>query len=60
MARVPGVKGNTYGIDVDLQNGVVKIADQVIVDDIEKARLFVQAYRLGREHKKTQIRDALN
>ena len=59
MSSMPGVKGDTYGIDIDLKSGVVKIGDQVVTEKLAEARIFSMAYRLGREHKKNQIRNAL-
>ena len=59
MSNMPGVNGDTYGIDIDLNAGVVKIGDQVVTENLSEARIFSMAYRLGREHKKSQIRNAL-
>ena len=59
MSNMPGVNGNTYGIDIDLKDGIVKIGDQVVTEKLTEARIFSMAYRLGREHKKTEIRNAL-
>ena len=59
MSNIPGVNGDTYGINIDLQAGIVKIGDQVVTDSVVESRIFAMAYRLGREHKKDEIRKAL-
>lgn len=60
MGKVPGVNGNTYSVFIDLQEGYVRIGDEFVTQKIDEARLFAMAYRLGRDHKKTEIRNALN
>jgi hypothetical protein len=58
---VPGVDGSTYGVKVDMKLGDVTVGDlQLISGDIPTTRMFAHAYRLGREHKKMQIRTALS
>lgn len=59
-SNVSGVNGDTYGVFVDEINGIVTIADEVIAQGRKEARLFALAYRLGREHKKSEIRKALS
>ena len=59
-SNVPGVSGCTYAVFVDVKNGLVKIGDETVADTVKEARLFAMAYRLGREHKKTEIRKALS
>lgn len=57
---VPDVRGNTFDLEIQ-SNGThyVKVGDQVITEDKEEVRLFLQAYKMGRNHKKTEIRNAL-
>lgn len=59
-SNVPGVTGNTYAVTVDLEEGFVKISDDIVTEDISEARIFAMGYRLGREHKKKEIRKALS
>ena len=61
MANVPGVNGNTYDLDVKINGeAYVKIGDQLVTKDREQVHLFLRAYKMGRDHKKTEIRNALN
>lgn len=60
VSNVPGVNGCTYGVSVDVTNGLVMIGDEKIAETVKEARLFAMAYRLGREHKKSEIRKALS
>jgi len=61
MGNVPGVKGNTYGLEIELNGkAYVKIADEVIIEDRRQVHLFLQAYKMGRDHKKAEIRAALD
>ena len=61
MGKVPGVKGNTYGVEIEVnEKAYVKIADEVITEDRDQVHLFLQAYRMGRDHKKAEIRTALD
>lgn len=60
QSNVPGVSGNTYGVYVDLNAGTVTISDEIITTDKKAASLFAMGYRLGREHKKKEIRKALS
>lgn len=54
-----GIVGETFGVEIDMDNGVVKIANEVFINDRREAYIFNLAYRMGRDHKKTQIRKAL-
>ncbi len=53
------IKGNTYGVSFDLKQGKVWIADELYIDNTETARLYYEAYALGREHKKLEIRHSI-
>lgn len=59
-SEVLGIRGNTYGVDIQI-NGecYVKINQELITDDLKEVRLFLMAYRMGRNHKKNEIRTAL-
>jgi hypothetical protein len=54
-----GITGETYGVSVDLSTGTVVVAGETIITDRHEAYIFNLAYRMGRDHKKTQIRRAL-
>lgn len=62
MGKVPGVNGNTYEVEVSSNKAdpYVKIAGVLVTRDIDKVHLFLKAYKMGRDHKKTEIRNALN
>ena len=61
MGNVPGGNGNTYGVSIELNGDTcVKIGDEVITKDRKEVSLFLMAYKMGRDHKKTEIRNALN
>jgi hypothetical protein len=61
MGNVPEVNGNTYDLHIKCNgDSYVKIGDQVITDKISEVRLFLMAYRMGRNHKKNEIRNALD
>lgn len=61
MAKVPGVNGNTYGVEIELNGETyVKINNETITTNRKEVNLFLQAYKMGRDHKKTEIRNALN
>lgn len=61
MADVPGINGYFSGnIEIKVDDEYyVKIGDEILTDEPDKVRLFLRAYQLGREHKKTEIRTAL-
>lgn len=61
MANVPGINGYFSGnIEIKVDNEYyVKIGDEILTDEPDKVRLFLTAYQLGREHKKTEIRTSL-
>jgi len=64
MGNIPGIRGNTYDVDIQLSdkdnnNSYVKIADQILTTDRKEVHLFLRAYRMGRDHKKNEIRTAL-
>lgn len=54
-----GIVGETFGVEIDMDNGTVKISGEVFTHDKREAYIFNLAYRMGRDHKKTQIRKAL-
>lgn len=60
MDKISGVSGNTYGLMVDTLNDRVLVGNQVITEGKDNVRLFTLAYRLGRDHKKTEIRNVLS
>ena len=61
MGNVPGVNGNTYGVYIELNgDAYVKVGDEVLTKDRKEVSLFLMAYKMGRDHKKTEIRNALN
>lgn len=53
------IRGNTFDLKIDLDKGTVYIADQLVTDDPKEARIFQQAYAMGRNHKKLEIRMSL-
>lgn len=61
MANVPGVNGNTFDVHiaVEEQSCYVMVGDQLITDNVSEVRLFLMAYKMGRDHKKAEIRAAL-
>ena len=62
MANIPGINGFFSGdikISDEPDNCFVKIGNEIITNEPTEVRLFLQAYKLGREHKKTEIRQAL-
>ncbi len=54
-----GIKGNTYGVEIDTVGGYVRIAGNLLTDNLRETYLFNLAYTMGRDHKKIQIREAL-
>ena len=61
MGNVPDVNGNTYDLEINTgENAYVRIGDQYITTDRKETRLFLMAYRMGRNHKKNEIRNALS
>jgi hypothetical protein len=61
MGNVPGVTGNTYALTIcQMQQTFVKIGTEMITEDPREVMLFMMAYRMGRDHKKTEIRNALS
>ena len=60
MAKVPGVKGTTFGVEIDSENHVVYIAGEEYVRGEKETSIFTRAYVMGRDHKKLEIRSALN
>ena len=60
MSGVPGVQGNTYGLEISVSKPqYVKIGDEIITCDPKEVHLFSMAYKMGRDHKKTEIKMAL-
>lgn len=53
------IRGNTFGVKIDLVQGTVYIGDQLIIDNEKEARIFYRAYAMGRDHKKQEIRMSL-
>lgn len=50
-----------YGdLVIDTKKGMVKIGGSIVCETLHDTRLFYQAYDMGREHKKMQIRKALS
>lgn len=61
MGNVPGINGNTYALEIELNGkAYVKIDGNIITEKRSEVRLFLMAYKMGRDHKKTEIRNALN
>jgi hypothetical protein len=61
MGNVPEVQGNTYDLEIKVNgDSYVRIGDQYITTDRAETRLFLMAYKMGRNHKKTEIRNALS
>ena len=58
MTQFPGVRGNTFGLDI--RDNIVYISDNKITNSSDETQLFLYAYRMGRDHKKMEIRDTLN
>lgn len=57
----PGISGNTFGVHIDTENNTVTIAGEKYIEgDVEKTRIFAYAYRMGRDHKKMEIKKVLN
>lgn len=61
MAKVPGINGYFSGnIEIQVNDEYyVKIGDEILTDEPSEVRLFLRAYQLGRDHKKTEIKTAL-
>jgi len=59
--RPLGIKGNMYGVIISCNESDphVKINDETITTNRKEVLLFLQAYRMGRDHKKNEIRTAL-
>jgi hypothetical protein len=53
------IRGNTFGVKIDLKNGTVHIDDNLITDDPKMAQFFSKAYVMGRDHKKMEIKMSL-
>ena len=53
------IRGNTFGVKIDIEKGTVHIGEQLIIDNEKDARLFYRAYAMGRDHKKQEIRMSL-
>lgn len=58
MNAFSGVRGNTYGLDI--RDSIVYIGDIAMTNNTEETQLFIYAYRMGRDHKKMEIREALD
>jgi len=58
MNGFSGVRGNTFGLDI--RDNIVYIGDIAMTNTDEETQLFIYAYRMGRDHKKMEIREALN
>ena len=51
-----GITGKTYGVKIDMIENTVVVANQVLTTNPREAYIFNLAYRMGRDHKKMQIR----
>jgi len=59
MTDLPGVRGNTFGLDI--RDNLVYISNDVqVTKNSAETQIFLLAYRMGRDHKKMEIREALN
>lgn len=55
-----GITGNTYGVDINVNGEYwVKLNGELIYSDKKDVMIFLHAYRMGRNHKKNEIRSAL-
>lgn len=54
-----GITGDTYGVEIDTVKNRVTIAGELVTKDPREVYIFNLAYRMGRDHKKLQIRKAL-
>ena len=54
-----GITGKTYGVKIDMIENTVVVANQVLTTNPRETYIFNLAYRMGRDHKKLQIRKAL-
>lgn len=54
-----GITGETFGVEIDIVKSKVTIAGEVLTTDSREVYIFNLAYRMGRDHKKTQIKRAL-
>jgi hypothetical protein len=54
-----GITGKTYGVEIDPVTGYVNIAGEPFTRDSRETYIFNLAYKMGRDHKKKQIREAL-
>lgn len=54
-----GITGETYGVKINIAESIVSIADEVFTTDTREVYIFNLAYRMGRDHKKMQIKKAL-
>lgn len=52
------VRGKTFGLDI--RDDIVYIGDIEMTKSPEETQTFVNAYRIGREHKKLEIREVLD
>lgn len=59
MDEIYRIRGNTFDIKIDLENGKVSIGTEIFIDGMEATRAFHKGYFMGREHKKKEIRLAL-
>ena len=59
MTDLPGVRGNTFGLDI--RDNLVYISNDVqVTKNSAETQIFLLAYRMGRDHKTMEIRKALN
>jgi len=57
----PGITGDTFDVEVNLDAGIVKVAGLPLFEaDRKLAHIFLEAYKMGRNHKKMEIRKVLN
>lgn len=59
-SNIPEIRGNTYGVEIQIKDRpFVKINGNIVYEDKKDVMLFWTAYRMGRDHKKNEIRHAL-
>ena len=60
MAKISYVEDDLYNVVIDSDNGNVSLGGESYINDSKReAYIFQLAYLMGREHKKSQIAQAL-
>lgn len=59
MDNIRNVRGDTHGLIIDLDAGIVRVGNEVLTDDPHLASMFHKGYVMGREHKKREIQKVL-